>query len=53
MKINQYYFDLTTKHKEGLIDPNYHYVVDRNVIPKTVDVDNDLTISKFLQLLHH
>ena len=39
------YFKLGTEHKEGLIDPNYHSIVDRNVIPPTIDQKNALTIS--------
>lgn len=39
------YFEISTQHKEGLIDPNYHYAVDRQVIPSTKDEKNELTIS--------
>lgn len=39
------YFEISTQHKEGLIDPNYHYAVDRQVIPSTKDENNELTIS--------
>ena len=39
------YFNDSTSHKEGLIDPYYHCIVDRNAIPKTKEEDNELTIS--------
>lgn len=42
---NLEYFEISTIHKEELIDPNYHFFVDRNVIPKTKDEHNQLTNS--------
>lgn len=39
------YFEIATQHKEGLIDPNYHLIVDRNVIPMTIEEENALTKS--------
>lgn len=45
MLTNLEYFKISTQHKEGLIDPNYHYFVNRNVIPNTSSESNNLTIS--------
>lgn len=42
---NLEYFELSIKHKEDLIDPNYNKIVDRQVIPLTIDEENALTIS--------
>lgn len=43
MQNNLVYFDIGTKHKEELIDPNYHVIVDNVIIPKTKDEINALT----------
>lgn len=43
MQNNLVYFDIGQKHKEELIDPNYHLIVDNVVIPKTKDEINALT----------
>lgn len=45
IKSNLDYFDIAIKHKEGLIDPNYHFIVDRTVIPLTKNENNALTTS--------
>lgn len=45
MLSNLDYFKLGTEHKEGLMDPNYHNIVDRTVIPPTIEEKNQLTIS--------
>lgn len=37
------YFEISTTHKEGLIDPDYHLAVERCVIPLTKDENNELT----------
>jgi len=39
------YFETSTVHKEGLIDPDYHLAVDRRVIPLTKNENNELTTS--------
>lgn len=39
------FFNASTKYKEKLIDPNYHIIVDRNVIPKSSKDFNNLTLS--------
>ena len=43
MQNNLVYFDIGTKHKEELIDPNYHFIVDNVVIPRTKEETNALT----------
>lgn len=39
------YFEISTSHKEDLIDPNYHLAVDRRIIPLTKEENNALTTS--------
>lgn len=39
------YFEASTTHKEGLIDPDYHLAVDRRIIPLTKEENNELTTS--------
>lgn len=45
MLTNLEYFKISTQHKEGLIDPNYHYFVNRQVIPSLASDYNELTTS--------
>lgn len=39
------YFKEATKNKEAFIDPNYHFIVDRKVIPNSSLETNELTQS--------
>lgn len=45
METNLNYFKIATEHKEKMIDENYHKIVDRRVIPLTIDEQNLLTES--------
>ncbi len=45
MKSNLHYFKESILHKEGLIDPNYHFAVEKRIIPDTKETKNALTSS--------
>lgn len=57
MRSNLDYFSIATKHKEKMLDKNYHKIVDNRVIPLTIKEENLLTKSnnnviRFIDTIH-
>ncbi len=45
MEANTDYFQYALAHKEALMDPDYHFLVDKSVIPLTKEEENKLTLA--------